>query len=835
MYSHRGGENRCVSRLSTDDEKYQLNQSDLAELKVQKSSFYGDLNRFIRHLSAPVAAATQISIIQKWLDEEVRFGHTFLWFPIALIGGAYFNFTRQNDIPILALVTPFLILLGIHFWVKTLSMRSKYVVSLGIAYLVGAIAVNFEQRDEFILLDQAVTTNVNGIVIAKEIGANNMPRYKIKVIDTSDPKIIRSPAVVQLVARSFHTAFEIGEPITGRARLSPPSGPVFPGGYDFSMAALRNNIGAYGFFYGKPVRQANAEQPELDLKTRLQLSINRIRSEIAHRIRQELNGDAAGIASALIVSDRRAISKSAVESLRASGLAHVLAISGLHMVLASGTFFFALRFLLSLFPTLVQSFPVKKIAAFGAIVAASLYLGISGAPISAQRAWIMLVIVLVAVLMDRPAITLRNVAIAAVAITIISPSAVMTPGFQMSFSAAAALVAVYTGWARFSGTNESSNGPIYSGFVFLIRFITGLAATAIIAGLATGIFAVQHFHQFAGYGVLGNVLAMPIVTILVMPLALISVLLMPYGLEAWPLVGLGWSIEAVVVIAEWVSSLGSNIPIGKPSVIVSSVATVGFIIFICFRSKLRFGGLALIGISAIGLLLIKPQVPNILISEDGKLVGVRNSGQVEINRSRASKFVLNQWLSAYSLLPEKPKQLFKKAEAKVLLEYESDAFWAEFDSASKRLETGAETGVETKVGFECVSTQFCYFENDTVKIATITDRKHLTLACHRADIVILAARLKSKNEACGKNVMMLDQNSLRRTGSLALSFNVDKTSRSDPDWNIVSAISDKVRPWTAHRYYDWRSRTYKTPSGEVVKYQPKDTLVSKAEPSDSDE
>lgn len=827
MYLHRGDENRCVSKLSTDDEKYRSYQNDLTEPKVSKLTIYGDLNRFIRHLIVPVTSHTKIQMIQKWLDEEVRFGYTFLWFPIALIAGAYFNFTRQNNIPIFALIFPFFVLLVIRVLVKDLSIKSKYIASLGLACLVGAIAVNFEQRNEFVLLDQAVTTNITGIVIGREIGANNMPRYKIQLVNTDNPKIVRSPTDIQLVARSFHQLFEIGEPITGRARLSPPSGPVFPGGYDFSMAALRNNIGAYGFFYGKPVRQALPAQLELSAKTELQLSINRVRSEIAHRIRQELDGDAAGIASALIVSDRRAISKSAVESLRASGLAHVLAISGLHMVLASGTFFFALRFLLSLFPTLVQSFPVKKIAASGAIIAASAYLAISGAPISAQRAWIMLVIVLIAVLMDRPAITLRNVAIAAIVITIISPSAVMTPGFQMSFSAAAALVAVYTGWAKFSGTSENSRGSIYRGFVFVFRFIAGLAATAIIAGLATGIFAVQHFHQFAGYGVLGNVLAMPIVTMLVMPLALISVLLMPFGLEAWPLTVMGWSIETVVVIAEWVASLGSNIAIGKPSSVVSLVATIGFLIFICFRSKLRFVGLALIAISVSGLLLLNPTIPDILISEDGKLVGIRGSisgsEQFLINRSRPSKFILDQWLSAYSLEPEKPKQLFKRAEAKELLKKESEGFWREFDNAS------------VQPGFECVSSQFCYFENRNIKIATITDQRHLKLACDRADIVILSARLKDKPEACRKKVMLLDQNSLRRTGALALYRNVDKTSRSGPDWNVVSAIGDSVRPWTAHRYYDWRSRTYKMPSGEIVKYQAKNAANSKTNTNDSDE
>ena len=800
-----------MGALSTEDENYQIDKRESADRKVPKNPIYMDLNRFIRGLVTPAPAALKQPAIQRWLDEEVHFGHTFLWFPIALIAGAYFNFTRQNDIPIAALILPFSILLTIRVCINGLSVRSKYIVSLGMAFIVGAIAVNLEHRGDFIILDQSVTTNVQGVVIAKEIGVNDMPRYKIEVVDTSNPRIFRSPTVIQLVARSSHKVFEVGEPIKGRARLSPPSGPVFPGGYDFSSAALQKNIGAYGFFYGKPEREVSSAPPKLDLRTKFLVSVNWVRSEIAYRIRQQLDGDAAGIASALIVSDRRAISKSAVESLRASGLAHVLAISGLHMVLASGTFFFALRLILSLFPTLVQSFPVKKIAAFGAIIAASSYLTISGAPISAQRAWIMLVIVLIAVLMDRPAITLRNVAIAAIVITVISPSAVMTPGFQMSFSAAAALVAVYTGWANFSAAYERSRGGIYDGFIFLVRFFIGLAATAIIAGLATGIFAVQHFYQFAGYGVLGNVLAMPIVTLLVMPLALLSVLLMPFGLETWPLMAMGWSIEIVIMIAEWVASLGSNIAIGKPSPIASFLASVGFVVFICFRSKLRFTGLALIGFSALGLLMVNPKIPDMLISEDGKLVGIRksNTNQLSINRSRPSKFILDQWLDAYKFQIGKPIQLSNKQKAKELLSEETVEFWPKFDGLSNQTAFAE---------FKCVSSQFCYFENSEVKIATITDQRYLRIACDRANIVILSTRLKDENSTCDKNVMVLDQNSLRRTGSLALYRNLDKTSQSTLDWNIVSAINNSVRPWTSHRYYDWRSRSYKMPNGEIVKY-----------------
>jgi competence protein ComEC len=323
---------------------------------------------------------------------------------------------------------------------------------------------------------------------------------------------------------------------------------------------------------------------ELPIKSRFELFVGAIQSKISNRINDHLSGDAAAISSALIIADKKAISEETVTALRNAGLAHILAISGLHMVLASGTLFLTLRALFSLFPSLVQAIPVKKVAAVAALLAATSYLVISGAPISAQRAWLMLVIMLGATILDKPAITLRNVAIAAIIIVLISPSSVTTPGFQMSFAAATALVSVYGAWARIKLANyEQSTTYFKETYLYRsVQFVVGLGLTALIAGLATGIFSSLHFHQLAGYGVLGNVLAMPVVTFFVMPLALLSMLLMPYGLEWLPLSGLGQSIEIVIYLANWVAGLGGEFKTGRPNSIAIGFLIAGFIIFVLF-------------------------------------------------------------------------------------------------------------------------------------------------------------------------------------------------------------------------------------------------------------
>src|SRR6185437_16523783 len=163
-------------------------------------------------------------------------------------------------------------------------------------------------------------------------------------------------------------------------------------------------------------------------------------------------GETGEIAVALITGERAGISEAVNQAMRDSGLAHILSISGLHMVIMAGTVFWLVRALLALVPALVLRFPIKKWAAGSALVAASFYLALSGAAVPTVRSWIMMSIVLLAVMLDRPALTVRNVALAALAILVVAPDSLFDPSFEMSFAAVVALVALY----EWLGTRERS-------------------------------------------------------------------------------------------------------------------------------------------------------------------------------------------------------------------------------------------------------------------------------------------------------------------------------------------------------------------------------------------
>ena len=201
---------------------------------------------------------------------------------------------------------------------------------------------------------------------------------------------------------------------------------------------------------------------------------------------------------------------------------------------------------------LLKPRPIRKIAALGALAAACFYLALSGGNVATQRAFVMAAVMLGAVLVERRALSLRSVALAALILLIWRPEALLSVGFQMSFAATIALVAVFR-WLR--DHRAQSPKPRATGWRRLMRPLVEAALCSLVAGIATAPFAAFHFNRVAAYGLAGNLLAMPLVALLVMPFAVAAFALMPFGLEAWPLaimeLGLEGLLAAAATVAAW--------------------------------------------------------------------------------------------------------------------------------------------------------------------------------------------------------------------------------------------------------------------------------------------
>ncbi|HSV28902.1 MAG TPA: ComEC/Rec2 family competence protein, partial [Candidatus Omnitrophota bacterium] len=352
-----------------------------------------------------------------------------------------------------------------------------------------------------------------------------------------------APPRIRIRLKPDAPAVAVGNRITVRALLTPPPQPAMPGAFDFARHAWFQGLGAVGHAIG---------QPEIEpAEAGFGLGLNAFRQALTARIHEALPGPEGGVAAALITGEQSGIAQPVLDAYRDSGLAHLLSISGLHMTMVAGLVFFVVRGGLALVPSIALRHPIKKWAAVVALVATFLYMLMAGSPVPAQRSFLMTAIVLVAVLLDRQAMSMRLVAWAAVAVLALSPEAVVGPSFQMSFAAVVALIAAYEVVAPRLAAWKADRPGLVAGVAL---YLGGVVFSTLVAGTATAVYGIYHFNRFAVFSVVANMLAVPVTGFLVMPFALVAILLMPLGLEELALVPMGWGVEAVNLVAAEVAS-----------------------------------------------------------------------------------------------------------------------------------------------------------------------------------------------------------------------------------------------------------------------------------------
>lgn len=406
--------------------------------------------------------------------------------------------------------------------------------------------------------------------------------------------------------------------------LSPPGGPVEPGGFDFQRHAWFAELGAVGYVRVPILAIAEAEFDVAQM-------IFRIRMAASARVRDVLPGDTGGFAAAVTTGDRSGISQDALEALRASNTAHLLAISGLHMGLLSGFVFGLLRLCFALIPAVALRWPARKLAAGGALVAAAVYLALSGGNVATERAFVMVAVALCAVMIDRRALSLRAVAMAAMIVLALRPEALMGPGFQMSFAATTALVAVF-GWMR-----DVPRGPKWA------QPLIGLVVSSAVAGLATAPIGAAHFNAVAHYGLLANLASVPLMGVLVIPAAVLALLLSPFGLEALGLWIMGGGLAWILWVSETVAGLeGARGYVPEPGPWVLPVMALGALFTILWRGRIRVVGVAVVG----GALVLwhMGERPAVLIADTGGLVGVMTPQGRALSKEKGAGFVARNWL-----------------------------------------------------------------------------------------------------------------------------------------------------------------------------------------------
>ena len=565
-----------------------------------------------------------------------------LWLPVALGMGIGLYFALPIEPPFL--VGPAVMVAVLAFGLLGSGPRERRRWGVQVTALaIGVVVAGFT-------LAQIRTAIVTAPVLAYRLGPTSVGGRIVGLETLPDgarltldhPRIValthgETPERVRLRLRGNQPALQPGDWVQVRAVLSPPPSPSAPGAFDFQRQSFFESLGAVGFTMSPVEVIARADESQV---WNFGLWLANLRLAVAERVRDHLSGATGAVVVALLTGERGTIPETTMTAIRQSGLAHLLAISGLHIGLLAGLIFISIRGLLALAPPVTLRFPIKKWAALASILGAGGYVLLAGATVPSQRAFLMIGLILLAVLVDRRGLSMRLVAWAALIILIARPESLLGASFQLSFAAVVALVATYELVSELRPFGREP--PTISGRA--LRYVGGVALTTLVAGLATAPLAAFHFNSFADYGLVANLVAVPVTALWIMPWALLALLLMPLGLAGLALTPMGWGVDVVISVAEKVASWPGAVTLLPTMPTWGLVSIVLGGAWLClWRGRWRLWGLVGISVGMATLLFV--ETPDVLIDGRGKLLAVRDAkGNLAVSSRRAAPFSRDSWL-----------------------------------------------------------------------------------------------------------------------------------------------------------------------------------------------
>lgn len=559
-------------------------------------------------------------------EQRFRFSH---FIPVLFASGIIFYFSLDNEPKIAPYVFAFLTLAAAYIFLRMpwnfststeILFQKLRIFCLILIFPIAGFLASY-LRAEWVnidMLDKKVSyVNLLGTINYSEKSYNGtrIILEDVKCLSKKYKKLFESKKIgkISLIwrgnkSKNFNQDFSPGSFLSVKAILEPIYPKKFKRAYDFRMQSYFNGISARGYIIAQPTVYQNNVNWFYKIKESFRFYINK-------KIQSVINGKEGGIAQALITGNKSVIDKTIRKSFSDSGMAHLLAISGLHIGIIGGFFFVLFRLLFCLFPIVALRFDAKKISAVLSLLFVFLYLKISGESVPAIRAFIMHAIIVIAIICNRTAFSMRSVAIAAIGIMIFQPEAILFPSFQMSFSAVIALVAFY---------EKSWRYPRY-----LVAVLT-LLSTSAIASLATSLFTVYTFNRFTIAAIFSNLLAVPLTSFFIMPLSIISVFFMFFSREEIPLLFLEFGIKQLVKLSDfWAQQKYLVFQIPTPNSQILLFIVLGLLLCALFVSKVRYIGT---GIAIVGtVMLFFHEQPLAIAIDYGKLVGIKTENGICFN------------------------------------------------------------------------------------------------------------------------------------------------------------------------------------------------------------
>lgn len=443
----------------------------------------------------------------------------------------------------------------------------------------------------------------------------------------------QTPKLVSVSLKNESEGLAVGDKVRLLAMLFPPPSPAMPRAYDFARMFYYEQLGAVGFSPKPPELLEKGKPSNFDQW------LNDLRLSITQRILAPMGAENGWIAAAMMVGEQSGVSKEVADAMRESGIYHILSISGLHMSLAAMLVFVATRFLLTLYPPLAVRLPTKKIAAMVGLISSFAYLLLAGYPVPAVRSFIMVACVMLAILVDRVGISIFSLAWAGLITLLWQPESLLGASFQLSFAATIAIVAFYERCSHLLHRNNS--GVVQK----IWLYFWGIMLTSLVVTIATTPLVIYHFNRFTLWGIIANMLMLPLASVWIMPAAVISLLAMPFGLEHYPLVALDYALSLMMTGARAIAEMPyASVALPPPSFAGILLVVFGGLWLVIWQQRWRYIGAAVAVLGMATIFLHQPY--DLLVSNDGKRVALRlpDSGKLLFLRGKESSFDGQMWL-----------------------------------------------------------------------------------------------------------------------------------------------------------------------------------------------
>lgn len=578
-----------------------------------------------------------LSKLDNWLGDQKD--NLILWLPVFLGLGASLYFGLKFEPSLVLIAVSWIIALTVLVVVFSIRDKIKFLwffVSMTVFLSVTGFTTSKIRTDWVytpILLKETRPLMVEGNVIHTEILDGR--KGSLVILDNIRLKNFTSegtPKKLRLTSR-LRVKFNLGDRIQVLAKLTPPAMPVMPDAYDFRRHYFFDGIGAMGFILKSPVVLDQAKTGTTSL------FLERLRKLMGEHIKSLLPSRVSGIVTALVTGERAAIQEEDWDALRVSGLAHIISISGLHVVLIATPIFFFVRLFLAAIPSLALHYPIKKIAALAALLGCSLYVALVVPTVPTYRALLMTGIALMAIMIDRSPFSLRLISFAAIVVLLFAPESIWSASFQLSFAAVLSLI-MAAEWTRAYWSKWRNNASHIRKFLL---YLGGSVFTTLVVSVITAPLASYHFQQIPVYSVVANALMIPLSAIIIMPMTIATFLLWPFGAQDFALRVMGYGIEWMLAIAHGISTWSGasfNLPAWPLSAMICFVFS-GLSLFL-LSGKARW--ISFLGIIAGIVLIAITSQPLFLVSQSGGLLMVSDGKNIYLSSAKKDKFFAENWL-----------------------------------------------------------------------------------------------------------------------------------------------------------------------------------------------